>query len=187
MMNWKSFTHGATGISQIPPPRFFGWPLASDASYYYLVLAAAILSIVSALRITNSALGRAMKTVREREIAAQTVGVDLVRMKVLAFMLGAAYAGLGGSLYAHLVTYINPDSFGIMESVIMLVMVLIGGIGSVGGVIIGAILITILPEGLRFIKQYHMLVFGAAVVALMVFMPRGIVGFWHRLISAREN
>jgi len=181
MMNWTSFTHGATGIYQIPAPMAFGFELINDARYYYLVLGVTSAAILSAARITNSAMGRSMRAIREGEIVAQTIGIDLVRMKVLAFTLGAAYAGLGGSLYAHLIRYINPESFSLMDSAFMLIMVLIGGRGSVAGAVIGAIIITLLPEALRFIKDYHMIVFGGTVIAIMVFMPQGVVGLWHKL------
>jgi branched-chain amino acid transport system permease protein len=181
MMNWTSFTHGASGISRIPAPTFFGLSLSSDLRYYYLVLPILLLAVWSAARISGSSVGRAMKAVREREVAAQTLGINLRSMKVLAFSLGAAYAGLGGSLYAHLATYINADSFTIGESINALIMVLIGGIGSVAGAVIGAIVITLLPEALRFIRGYHMLVFSIALIALMVFMPRGILGIWFQL------
>jgi branched-chain amino acid transport system permease protein len=178
MMNWTSFTHGASGVSRIPAPNVFGLSLSSDLRYYYLVLPVLLLAVWSAARISGSSLGRAMKAVKEREVAAETLGINLRSMKVLAFSLGAAYAGLGGSLYAHLVTYINPDSFTLGESINALIMVLIGGIGSVAGAVIGATVITLLPEALRFIQGFHMLVFSIALIALMVFMPRGIMGIW---------
>jgi branched-chain amino acid transport system permease protein len=181
MMNWTSFTHGATGVSRIPPPSFFGLSLSNDMRYYYLVLPLLIIAVWSASRISGSSVGRAMRAVKEREVAAQTLGINLRSMKVLAFTLGAAYAGLGGSLYAHLVTYINPDSFTLGESINALVMLLIGGIGSVAGAVIGSVVITLLPEALRFIKGYHMLVFSVALVALMIFMPRGIIGIWYHV------
>jgi branched-chain amino acid transport system permease protein len=181
MMNWTSFTHGASGISRIPAPTFFGLSLSSDLRYYYLVLPILILAVWSAARISGSSVGRAMKAVKEREVAAQSLGINLRSMKVLAFSLGAAYAGIGGSLYAHLATYINPDSFTIGESINALIMLLIGGLGSVAGAVIGAIVITLLPEALRFMQGYHMLVFSIALVALMIFMPRGILGIWLHL------
>jgi branched-chain amino acid transport system permease protein len=181
MMNWTSLTHGATGVSRIKPPSIFGLSLSNDARYYYLVLPLLILALWSASRISNGSVGRAMRAVKEREVAAQSLGINLRSMKVLAFSLGAAYAGLGGSLYAHLVTYINPDSFTLGESINALIMVLIGGLGSVTGAVIGSVVITLLPEALRFIKGYHMLIFSVSLVALMIFMPRGMVGIWYRL------
>jgi branched-chain amino acid transport system permease protein len=181
MMNWTSFTHGASGISRIPAPTVFGFSFSTDVRYYYLVLPIVVFAVWSAARISGSSVGRAMRAVREREVAAETLGINLRSMKVLAFTLGAAYAGLGGSLYAHLVTYINPDSFTLGESINALIMLLIGGIGSVAGAVIGSIVITFLPEALRFIQGYHMLVFSIALVALVIFMPRGIIGIWPHL------
>jgi branched-chain amino acid transport system permease protein len=187
MMNWTSFTHGATGISRIAPPSFFGLSLSNDVRYYYLVLPLLALAVWSAARISGSSVGRAMRAVKEREVAAQTLGINVRSMKVMAFTLGAAYAGLGGSLYAHLVTYINPDSFTIGESINALIMLLIGGVGSVAGAVIGSVVITLLPEALRFVKGYHMLIFSVALVALMIFMPRGIIGIWYRVKAAVEK
>jgi branched-chain amino acid transport system permease protein len=178
MMNWTSFTHGASGISRIPAPSFFGISLSNDLKYYYLVLPLFFIAVWSAFRISRSAVGRAMRAIKEREVAAQSLGINLRTMKVLAFTLGAAYAGLGGSLYAHLVTYINPDSFTLGESINALIMLLIGGIGSVIGAVVGSVVITVLPEALRFIRGYHMLVFSISVIAIMIFMPRGVIGIW---------
>jgi branched-chain amino acid transport system permease protein len=187
MMNWTSFTHGASGVSRIPPPLFFGVPLSTDRRYYYLVLPFLLLAIWSAARISGSSVGRTMRAVKEREVAAQTLGINIRSMKVLAFTLGAAYAGIGGSLYAHLATYINPDSFTLGESINSLIMLLIGGIGSVAGAVIGAVVITLLPEALRFMQGYHMLVFSIALVALMIFMPKGLIGIWYQMKEIKRG
>ena len=181
MMNWTSFTHGASGISRIPAPSFFGISLSNDLRYYYLVLPLFFIAVLSASLISGSNIGRAMKAIKEREVAAQSLGINVRTMKVLAFTLGAAYAGVGGSLYAHLVTYINPDSFTLAESINALIIILIGGIGSVAGAVVGSVVITFLPEALRFIRGYHMLFFSICLIALMIFMPRGFIGIWDYL------
>jgi branched-chain amino acid transport system permease protein len=116
------------------------------------------------------------KAVRDTELAAEVMGIPSTRIKVLAFVLSAFYAGIAGSLYAHSYNYISPEVFGIGQVVIILAMLLVGGVGTISGAVIGAVVLTILPEYLRFVKEYYMFVFGVAVFLIVLFMPHGIVG-----------
>jgi branched-chain amino acid transport system permease protein len=136
----------------------------------------AILSIVLVTFVQSSRFGRALKAIREDEIAAEAMGINLTRYKIQAFALGSFMAGIGGALYAHFLSYINPSDFGFLKSVDILSMVVLGGLGSVPGTVIGSTVLASAPEFLRFMSQYRMLVYGALLVFLMVFRPNGLLG-----------
>lgn len=141
--------------------------------YVFLV---AVLSIVLVTFVQTSRFGRALKAIREDEIAAEAMGINLTRYKIQAFALGSFMAGVGGGLYAHFLSYINPSDFGFLKSVDILSMVVLGGLGSVPGTVIGSSVLASAPEFLRFMSQYRMLVYGALLVFLMVFRPNGLLG-----------
>jgi branched-chain amino acid transport system permease protein len=136
----------------------------------------AILSILLVTFVQNSRFGRALKAIREDEIAAEAMGINTTRYKIQAFALGSFMAGIGGALYAHFLSYINPSDFGFLKSVDILSMVVLGGLGSVPGTVIGSSVLASAPEFLRFMSQYRMLVYGALLVFLMVFRPNGLLG-----------
>ncbi|MDX9801467.1 MAG: branched-chain amino acid ABC transporter permease [Spirochaetia bacterium] len=178
LQNWGSVTGGATGISLIPRPWFFGvnvTPKLAAIYIYYIVFAFVIISIITVSRLENSRIGRAWEAMREDEIACQSMGIDLVRNKLTAFVLGSVWAGVAGVLFASQTTYINPDSFTIWESILILCIVVLGGTGSISGVILGALIIKLLPEYMRAFAQYRMLIFGLALVLMMIFRPGGII------------
>ena len=135
-----------------------------------------ILSIVLVTFVQSSRFGRALKAIREDEIAAEAMGINTTRYKIQAFALGSFMAGVGGALYAHFLSYINPSDFGFLKSVDILSMVVLGGLGSVPGTVIGSSVLASAPEFLRFMSQYRMLVYGALLVFLMVFRPNGLLG-----------
>ena len=136
----------------------------------------AILAIVLVTFVQNSRFGRALKAIREDEIAADAMGINTAKYKIKAFALGSFMAGVGGGLYAHFLSYINPSDFGFLKSVDILAMVVLGGLGSVPGAVIGSSVLASAPEFLRFMSQYRMLVYGALLVFLMVFRPNGLLG-----------
>lgn len=136
----------------------------------------AIISIVLVLFVQSSRFGRALKAIREDEIAAEAMGINTTRYKIQAFALGSFMAGVGGGLYAHFLSYINPSDFGFLKSVDILAMIVLGGLGSVPGAVIGSSVLASAPEFLRFMSQYRMLVYGALLVFLMVFRPNGLLG-----------
>jgi branched-chain amino acid transport system permease protein len=136
----------------------------------------AVLAVVLVSCVHSSRFGRALKAIREDEIAAEAMGIDTTRYKIQAFALGSFMAGVGGALYAHFLSYINPSDFGFLKSVDILSMVVLGGLGSVPGTVIGSFLLASAPEFLRFMAQYRMLVYGALLVFLMVFRPNGLLG-----------
>ncbi len=178
--NWDSVTNGPNGILLSHLPRLAGTGLEPAVQFYYLIVAVAALTAFAGLRLDRSRIGRAWVAIREDEGAAEAMGVDTTRYKVLAFTLGAAWAGMAGVLFAGKYGFVSPESFTFFESVTVLAMVIVGGMGSFPGAILGAVLIIALPELLRGMDQYRMLVFGAAIVALVVFRPRGLLGSARR-------
>jgi branched-chain amino acid transport system permease protein len=174
-VNLESITHGVSGISNIARPSLGGWTLKSDLSYCFLVLA--VLGIVCALvaAYTRSGYGRALSALRDDEVAAGCMGVNVNMAKFHAFVISAGIAGLAGCLYAHYVRYINPESFTLDISIRILIMMVVGGIGSILGSVVGALVVYVLPEALRFLNDYYYLVFGVVIVLLMLFLPRGLV------------
>jgi len=140
------------------------------------VMIVVILTIIASAFIQNSRFGRALKAIRDDEIAAESIGINIARYKVQSFAISAFMAGTGGCLYAHFLGYINPSDFGFLKSIDMLSMIVLGGLGSVPGAVLGAALLSAAPEFLRFMSQYRMLVYGALLVFLMVFRPNGLLG-----------
>ncbi|MDD3023159.1 MAG: branched-chain amino acid ABC transporter permease [Syntrophomonadaceae bacterium] len=136
----------------------------------------ALIIILLNVRLLNSRYGRAFYAIKENEIAAAASGIDTTRIKILAFMVGAFLGGLGGGLYAHYMYYINPQDFGFMKSIELLNMVVLGGMGSIPGTILGAFILTLAPEMLRIVSEYRLLFYGALLVILMIFRPNGLLG-----------
>lgn len=176
--NWGDVTMGPSGISGIDRPGFFGlkFGVADSITYaYYIMLALLIMTIFIINRLQDSRLGRALLALREDEIASQAMGIDRTKAKLLAFALGSCWAGLAGVVFAAKTTFINPASFTFWESAIVLSVVVIGGMGSIRGVIAGALILVLMPEYLRAFSEFRMLVFGATMVLVMVFRPQGLI------------
>jgi branched-chain amino acid transport system permease protein len=173
LTNWIGLTQGPDGVSGIPRPG----GLESGSRYLALCLVVLALCAWGAWRLRATRLGRAMQAVRDNEIAAGTTGVDVFRTKVVAFAISALLGGLGGGLFAGAFAYISPDQFSFGESIVMLTMALLGGVRSPFGALLGTLLLVLLPEWLRFLKQVYLAVYGAAVILIMVFLPEGLWGF----------
>ena len=176
--NWNAFSFGPSGIANIPRPGLFGIELSLHQNIiylYFLMIALTIFTIFVVNRLQASRIGRAWIALREDEIACQAMGVDKTKTKLTAFALGATWAGMGGVVFAAKTTFINPASFTIWESIIILCVVVLGGMGSIIGVIFGAGFLILLPEYLRAVSEYRMLVFGAVLVIMMVFRPGGLI------------
>lgn len=176
-----NLTGGANGLNSIPVPSFFSFTFSSPSSYYYLVLTCLIVVYVATHRLVSSQVGKAFISIGENEIAAECMGIDVVKYKILAFTLSAGYAGLAGSLYAHFDSFIGPESFGTHFSILYFCVIVIGGFGNLLGTVLGAFIITIGQEYLRSFAQYQMVFFGAAVILLMIVAPRGIAGILTQL------
>ena len=178
MENWGSLSFGPSGIPNIDKPGLFGMDLSladSTVYIYYIMIGMVIFTILVTNRLKNSRIGRAWIALREDEIACVAMGIDMARTKLSAYALGAFWAGMVGVLFASKTTFINPASFTFMESAIILSIVVLGGMGSILGGILGAFILILLPEYMRAFSEYRMLAFGAAMVLMMIFRPQGII------------
>jgi len=176
--NWNAFSFGPSGISNIPRPGFFGMTLSPEQSaiyMYFILIALCGLTIFIIYRLQYSRIGRAWVALREDELACQATGIDKTKAKLAAFALGATWAGMAGVLFAAKTTFINPASFTFLESAMILAIVVLGGMGSIIGVIIAALAIILLPEYLRVFSDYRMILFGAALMLMMIFRPGGLL------------
>jgi len=169
------FFGGAMGIGGINLPKWFGREMTKP-EYFILILFVFVLLLLLDRRMGRSWIGLAWASIREDEEAAGAMGVDVVRFKVLAFVLGSAIAGLAGGFYAHFLTFIMPQNFGFGQSIVILSMVVFGGIGSRWGPIVGAIILGILPEVSRPIMEYRILIYGILLLGMMRFQPGGLLG-----------
>jgi branched-chain amino acid transport system permease protein len=174
IVHWEPVTGGTSGLRAIPGISLLGFGPQGQIQHYYLLLAALALAALIAARIRRSALGRAMIATKDSEIAAEQSGVDTTRTKLLAFMIGAVYAGLAGCLYASSIRFVSPDSFSSVQAILLMAMLIVGGMGSIVGCIIGAVALTILPEMLRFLGQWYLVLYGLGVIAVIVLAPGGL-------------
>jgi branched-chain amino acid transport system permease protein len=181
--NWDSLTGGPNGIPGIASPHTFGLSLETLNRYYYVTLAAVLLTYVVVSRVRSSRIGRAWIAIREDEIGASSMGISTMRYKLYSFAFGSFWAGLAGILFAAKMRFVSPESFTFMESVLILCMVILGGLGSIGGVIVGSAVLVILPEVLREVQSYRMIALGAGLILIMIFRPQGL--FSGQKISKR--
>jgi len=181
--NWVSVTRGPMGLPGIPGFSVFGFQLSEVWSYLILVAVFVFLTYFVIHRVVNSPFGRILRGIREDETATLAVGKDVNKYKIIVFVIGAFFAGIAGSLYAHYITFIDPSSFTVMESITILLMVVFGGMGSLSGSFIGAAVLVILPELLRFVGMpssiaapLRQMIYGLLLIVLMLKRPQGILG-----------
>ncbi len=179
IFEWRSLTGGGGGLA-LTAPSIAGYELGATG-LYYLTLTLMTVGLFGAWNVSRGRTGRALLVIKDSEIAAGSLGIHAARYKVTAFAISAFYAAIAGGLFAYLVRYINPESFSVGLSISFLSMVVIGGLGTIGGSIIGAAFYVIVPELLRGIKDAPGLVFGLLLVIVMVFMPQGLWGMLRRL------
>jgi branched-chain amino acid transport system permease protein len=179
IFEWRGLTGGGGGLA-LTPPSIAGVELGATG-LYYLTLALMTIGLFGAWNVSRGRTGRALLVIKDSEIAAGSLGIYAPHYKVIAFAISAFYAAIAGGLFAYLVRYINPESFSVGLSISFLSMVVIGGLGTIGGSIIGAAFYVIVPELLRGIKDAPGLVFGLLLVAVMVFMPQGLWGMARRI------
>ena len=195
-----SYTGGPRGINGIPSPpgvdavahptlgKYFGYNSLLDVTpYYYLIVVLIIVAIVIAKRLERSRVGRSWAAIREDEDAAELMGVPTLRFKLWAFAIGAAIAGTGGVIYASRSGSILPDNFQFLQSALVLAAVVLGGSGNIPGVMLGAFLVGWLPERFRFLQDYRVLMFGLALMAVMIFRPEGLIPSRRRRAEFREG
>lgn len=181
--NWMDLTRGPLGIAGVPRPNLFGWSIESTLGYAILAGICAVASYLVVNRIITCPFGRVLHAIREDEVFAQSMGKNTLRFKVTALAMSAVLAAIAGSIYAHYITYIDPTSFTMMESILILSMVIIGGAGTLWGPLIGAIALVILPEALQIVglpasvaAHLRQVFYGLVLVAMMILRPRGVVG-----------
>jgi branched-chain amino acid transport system permease protein len=187
MNNLDPVTNGPRGLLRIDPPRVGHLVVNSPARWYYMILAGIILSALVADRLNNSRIGRAWIAMREDQDAAAIMGINILKYKLLAFTIGASFAGIGGAIFAARQGSIFPENFSLMVSINVLCLIIIGGMGSIPGVIIGAVILIGLPEVLRGVEQYRMLAFGGLLVIMMIFRPTGFIPSARRKVEFEER
>jgi len=187
LSDWlKPYIGGSNGITRIPRPEIGPLNFNSPSSLYYLIVIGCLLAAFVAIRVKDSRLGRAWMALREDEDVAQAMGIDLVKTKLLAFATGAAFSGLSGALFATLIGSIYPHSFTLMISINALSVIIVGGMGSIPGVLVGAFALVGLPEILREFSEYRLLLFGAALVLMMLTRPEGLIPEARRKIELHK-
>jgi branched-chain amino acid transport system permease protein len=181
--NWVSLTRGPMGLPGIPSFKLFGYEINNVWAYLVLVLIFVIITYIAIRNITKSPFGRILTGIREDEIATLAMGKDVNKYKLIVFVVGAFFAGIAGSLYAHYITFIDPSSFTVMESIAVLLMVVFGGMGSLKGSFIGASILVIFPELLRFLGMpsgvaapLRQMIYGLLLIILMIWRPQGLLG-----------
>jgi branched-chain amino acid transport system permease protein len=185
--NEEWLTGGTFGIQNIKRPAVFGFPLDGNAAFYYLVLAVTIMFGVLLALLLRSPWGRAFAALRDNPIRAESTGVNITAYTLMSFAIGAAYAGIAGALFAPLVNFIEPAPFGVSNSLLFLLMVVIGGSGRFYGPVLGAAIALLLPEYLRFLKDWYLAVFGFAAVAMMMWLPGGLLSIKETWLLARAK
>jgi len=172
-LNWTDVTNGSNGY-QISPAQFFGFQLTSDLRAYPFVVICAALLLALAVWLSRSQLGSAFRAVRESDVAAQAMGVNANVIKRVAFMLSAAYAGMAGGLYTTFSSFIHPESLGFWTTILILIMIVVGGIGSVRGAVVGALIFGLISELLRQVLSFQEIIYGLILIGFMMFAPRGL-------------
>jgi branched-chain amino acid transport system permease protein len=191
IIRWEPVTRGFQGMP-VPAPDLFGQPLEQGWQFYYLCLAVLALVVLAGINLTRSPTGRALIAIRDSEISAQSLGVNLVRYKTVVFALSAGITGLAGALLAHRMRFISPNAFDFLLSIQLLLMVVVGGLGSIHGAILGAIFVGGLPQAIALLREYLPAViartpglepglFGLVMVLIVLFEPLGLYGRWLKI------
>jgi len=187
-LNWISLTGGPMGITGIPMPRidfgFFSFSFSSKTHYYWLILPLVLATVYIIWRLVNSRVGRAWIAIRESEDVASSVGIDAFYYKTIAFVISTFFAGVAGGFYAHYVTFISPEMFNFSYVIMMVIMVIVGGKGTIGGPIIGGFIFTLISEQLRMAREYRMPIIAIILGVAIIYMPEGI--YPHIISLARR-
>lgn len=183
MNNWVSFTGGPMGLPGIPQPAIFGWQINSHYEFLFLIFLLCIITLWISHKIVTSPFGRVLKAIREDEVFALATGKNVASYKILIFVIGAGMAAVAGVMYAYYISFIDPTSFTIMESIFIISIVIIGGAGNIWGSVLGAAVLVILPEALRFLgmpssiaANMRQIIYGSLLVIFMLFRPQGFIG-----------
>jgi branched-chain amino acid transport system permease protein len=174
LREWSAVTGGASGLVGIPPLAAGGFTIRPGRDYFYLVWLMVMLLFIICERVVDSRVGRALRAIHDSEKAAAAMGIDTIRAKVSVFVLSAVFAALAGFLYAHLISFISPGSFDFMMSIRLVTMVVIGGMASIWGAVLGAFILTLLPEWLHVFADYEVIIYGSILMTVMIFLPQGL-------------
>ena len=191
MARWESMTGGNAGLS-VNAPAIGSWQLDTTNEFYFLCLVIAVIATLAIVNLMRSSTGRAFVAIRDSEISAQSMGIHLARYKTLSFALSAALAGIGGALYAHKIMFLSPEQFSIVQSIDLLLLVVIGGLGSIHGAFLGAIFLIVMPQLIAMGKDYlpdaigqaaglQGTVYGMVLIAFVLFEPMGLYGRWLKV------
>ena len=180
-LNWVGLTRGPAGLPRIPYPTIGSFAFSTEHRFYYLTLACVVIAYFVIARMINSRIGRALRAIRNDETAAWVTGVNIVRYKILALAVASFFAGIAGSLYAHLNSFISPHIFTLEETIKVLTMVVVGGAGSIAGSVIGASVLILVSEGLRTLMQLRLLIYAAMMLAVLMLAPKGLYGIYKQL------
>lgn len=175
-LNWIALTRGPMGIPGVPPPALLGFEVTNNRGFYYIVLALDVLTLFVISRLVTSRVGRTFVAIREDELAAQASGIAVFAAKVKAFVIATFFAGLAGAVFAHHARFVSADSFRLDETFAILTMLIVGGLGSLLGPVVGAVVLVILPEASRFLAEYRGVVYGLILIGVILFRPEGIAG-----------
>jgi len=184
-VQWDAVTGGPAGLSGVPPLSLFGFQFDSDVKFHYLVWTFALVALALCLNLVRSGVGRGLAALAQDEVAAATFGVNVQRDKVRVFVLSAVFASVGGSLYAHYFGYVNPDAFSVFKSLDLVIMVVVGGLGSIWGTLFGVGFIVILPHVVDFLDTYSDIIHGVILVIILLFLPQGFITGLMDLIRIR--
>ena len=185
--NLDDLTGGAVGVTRIPAFSLFGFTFKDNVSNYYLYLAITVVLLLLAWRLVHSKWGRAFKAIKDNPEAMESAGVNIASLKIMAFTLAAIYGCIGGALYAHFIRYINPATYTLDFSINYVIMLVIGGLGTVPGSVLGAILVTITPEILRFLQNYYWFIYSIITLVFVVFLPNGMYSVLLSVKSSLAN
>jgi len=196
LARWESVTGGNAGM-HIGKPNLFGWELETEVQFYFLCLLITVLATLGIVNLLRAPTGRAFVAIRDSEISAQSMGIHLARYKTLSFALSAGLAGVAGALYVHKLQFISPDQFNILQSIDLLLMIVIGGLGSIHGAFLGAIFLITMPQLIAMVKDYlptvvgqapglQGLVYGLVLIAFVLFEPMGLYGRWLKVRTYME-
>ena len=186
-VQWQSVTQGYMGISGIPPVGIGRFTIVSDRALLVFLMIVAGLALLAAGGIRRSRLGRAIVAVAGSEDAARALGIDVARYKLIALMISAAYAAIAGSLFVHAVGFVSPEVFGLPMVVLAFTMLYVGGIGTIAGPALGAIIVSMLPESFRTFKDYQDLAYGAALIVILIYAPRGLASLPELWVKWRKR
>lgn len=181
LRNEDWLTGGSYGLTGMPRPSLAGFSAMRPLDFYHFTVGVTVVAALVMWGIVRSPWGRAFRALRENPLRAESLGVDTRRLTLLAFAIGSAYGGLAGALFSPLVQFIDPDSFGLVHSLRILLMVVVGGAGAFFGPFLGAGVVILLPEVVRFTQGYYLIIYAALVIVMLIFVPEGLVGIWSRL------